>query len=248
MSAASKSISTKIDNPIPEDKPRQSYQNKPIEIKIKPTLQQMELASIAKYPVVFSIGNSTKLQSEKVEMLINSNITDPTKLLEENIVIITGKDGRAIDQWVKKYPRCFCYDQLDDGIIYYLTPTSSPKQAISKLIVFDQCLTKDAIETKDFKKFMDIFRKHRMGVIVITKNADIIRSDLSLKFDHVLVNSFPVEWSTREKGQPSLSDEFVKRHGVVGDQKNLENFLVKATEFDNCLCFKNDNPDYIGQF
>lgn len=216
--------------------------NPPVSVPQKQVLPTLPLTNISTFPLVLSIGNVNKNHRDKIEMLIFNNFAVGS-LKEENIVVVTNGDTKIAEAWTKKFPTCFIYDRLDTDILYHLNPEAKfNKDAISKLVIFDQCLTGEFIQKKQFKTLLDNCRKNNIAMIVMTKDADVICSTVASKLEYTLLHTFTVDWTER------VSAPFLSQHPSVASQKDLENHIVACARLNNCLAFCHNTPYTLSQF
>ena len=208
----------------------------------KQNLTSLPLRIISNFPLVLSIGHVNKTHRDKIEMLIYSNIACGS-LKEENLVVVTNNDPKAVDSWTKKFSACFVYDRLDIDILFHLNPNSKfNKDPISKLVIFDQCLTNDLIHKKQFTNLIDNCRKNNIAMIVMTHDPAVICSTIASKMEYTLVHTFTVDWVER------VSAQFLARHPAVASQKDLENNVIACARINNCLAFCHNTPYKMYQF
>lgn len=213
-----------------------------VNVPPKPVLQNLPLSNIAAFPLVLSIGNRSRTHRDKIEKLIYHNIAVGS-LREENIVIVTNGDTKIAEAWTKDFPTCFIYDRLDTDILYHLNPESKfNKDIISKLVIFDHCLTNDFIQRKPFKTLVDNCRVNNVAMIVMTNDAGVICSSVASKLEYTLLHTFTVDWIER------ASVKFLSQHPAVSSQKDLESNVVACARVNNCLAFCHNTPYTLSQF
>ena len=198
---------------------------------------------ISKIPRILSIGAVNKSHREKIESLINHNIGIGS-LKEENLIIITNgdtkyTDTKHIDSWTRKFPSSLVYTHLDSDILNSLSPmTRFNNEKISKLVVFDQSLTGDIIKFTQFRWFFENSARNNIAIIIMTKDSDVINSDIASKMKYTLVHTFTIDWTDK------ISAKFLKTHPSVKSQQELEDYMILSAKVGNCLAFK--NITYLG--
>lgn len=215
----------------------------PVTVPQKQVIPTLSLGDISAFPSVMSIGNVNKNHRDKIEMIIYNNFAIGA-LKEENIVVMTNGDPKLAESWTKKFPTCFIYDRLDTDILYHLNPVSRfNKDPISKLVIFDQCLTGEFIQKKQFNSFLDNSRTNHIGIIIMTKDSDVICSTtITSKLLYTLLHTFTVDWTEK------VSTHFLAQHPVIGSQKDLQNQIVSCARLNNCLAFYRNSPNTVLQF
>jgi hypothetical protein len=211
---------------------------------ILPTLPMLPLTQIAKFPLVMSIGNLKKVQYEKIDMLINNNVAIGA-LKECNIIIITRNDEKICKSWNKKYPLCLICDKNNDmELLYHLNSTTKlNKDAISKFVVFDNCLNNEYIHRKYFRDLLDTAKKNNVAIAIITNDTDVICSDIWSKLDHTLLHTLTLEWSVCD----NINDAFLKQHPGIISRKDLDKRFAQCDK-DNGLAFCHNTPFSLAQF
>lgn len=230
-----KKISTKIDAENREQKNQLIMQKN----KSRPRLA---LEDISKTPTIFSIGSTTKLHYEKIDMIINTSIIQE-KIKEDNLIIVCDADDKKTKYWHKKYPSSLICDTCDEDILYTLaSDVKTPiKDGYNKMIIFDDCLTSNFVQTKSFFNFIN--NHNDVAIIVMTRDINLIMSDMSTKyFSYVLLHGFVMHWTL------ATSHDFINKYKIAKDSNYLAHCLAECIRTNNCLAFHNLSPSKIFDF
>jgi len=194
-----------------------------ITTKIKPETQipLLDIKNNSKNTKYFCIGFNNTEAINKIENIINTHIIN-SYIYEENIYIITNNDEKT-KFWTRKYPNSFVCSELDNEILYMLMPYD--KHNDKKLIIFDNCITKDILYKK---KFMGIIHSS-MFVIILSDNEDIYNSQIPCNCNYLMLYSFPHKWTTQ------TSNEFCKNYPVLKNHKEIVNIHFECERNKNAL-------------
>ena len=213
-------------------------------------ISTIPLSEIIQNPQLLSIGLQQHQHRDKIEMIINHSIAVGT-LTEDNIIVAVN-DDKLTTLWSSRYPSCFIYENPDDDFIHYLnsqkhqnnmTTKKSEKSHINKLVIFDNCINKDFIDKQQFATYITTAANYGICTIVMTYNSDVICSPLlNNVLPKVMLHSFTTDWTN------NISSSFIRRFPVVGDQKNLENYLVQCIRKSMCLVVDRLKPNLISAF
>lgn len=179
-------------------------------------------------------------------MLINHNIII-NKLKEDNLTVIVD-DDKVGSIWTKRYQSHFLYSKPDEDLLYYLNsqpPKNNDKcctnNSICKLVVFDNCLTKEFIEKTNFIGFLRNADNNRIRIIIMTQNPNVICCILKI-FNRTFLHSLIVDWS---KG---VDNDIIKTYPVLKDQKTIENIIIQCIRSDTCIVLNKRTPTLIESF
>jgi hypothetical protein len=171
---------------------------------------------------ILSIANtfSRNLQNDALVRYINTLLCS-SGMTEFDIIVFTQNDNIS-SRWIKQYGSAIVYGLPNDDTIYYLSsliPYSSRTHR-SKLIVFDNCMSRSYINNLQFKKITGDLIKNNIGIIVMTDDNQIITHPSILNMvDTVFLHSLTVNWITE------VASDFIKRFPVLKTQQYIEKLL-----------------------
>jgi hypothetical protein len=140
---------------------------------------------------------------------------------------------KHVDSWTRKFPSSLVYTHLDTDILNSLTPmTRFNNEKISKLVIFDQSLTGNVINLTQFKWFFDNSARNNIAIIIMTKDSDVINSDIASRMKYTLIHTFTIDWTEK------ISAKFIRDHSFVKSQQELEDYMIACAKVGNCLAFK----------
>lgn len=217
--------------------------------QILPKVPALSLDQLARNPMIFSIGNGTVGQKEKIEQILHHEIA--TGLIsDENIIVISNGNAKNTEAWAKSFSQGLVYETLDNDILQYLimslsapTQQKRPMGTFRNVVVFDHCLTRTHIDKK-FLQFLDSIKINQVKVIIMTEDKDLIRSDLSKKFDYMFIHSFNYTMNMTH----NEIQEFVKKHDFLKSATMIESDMMECFKGKNCIAFDVTKPNKMFQF
>ena len=185
--------------------------------------------------IIISIANilSRNKQNDVINRYVNTMITSKT-VREEDIVIFTYNDITST-RWSKQLGLAFVYGQPNEDMMYYLTsliPPKTPKDTdkIFKLVIFDNCMSKQYISKPHIKKIMDNIIKNNIGMIIMTGDNDTItHEDILKNVDTAMLHSLTMNWTT------DSSHDFINRFPLLKDQREIEKMMSYVAGFNSFL-------------
>lgn len=218
-------------------------------VKQPPKVPFLGLNHLAANPMIFSIGSAATGQKDKIGQVLQHQIATGI-LRDEDVIIISNGNTKNTETWAKMYPQGLVYETLDNDILQYLIMSlSTPQQkkqpigTFRNIVVFDHCLTRTHINLQ-FLKFLDSVKNNQVRVVIMTEDKDLIRSDISKKFDYMFIHSFNYTMSMTH----SEIQEFVKKHDFLKSATLIENDMMDCFKNKNCIAFDNTQSNKMFQF
>jgi|UniRef100_A0A6C0DZ53 hypothetical protein len=193
-----------------------------ITTKMKPEISILDIKNAPlKNSKYFCIGFNTTDAYSKIETIINTHIIN-SSIYEEHIYIITNTDEK-IKYWIKKYPNSFVCSELDNEILYMLTPFDKTEN--KKLIILDNCITKDIIYKKRFAGLLHGV----IPMIIMSDDEDIYTTHIPYDCNYLMIHSFPEKWNVK------TSELFCKNYPILKNHKELVNSHLECMKNKNAL-------------
>lgn len=228
--------------------PVQQYQQIATTMKPQQKIPSVTLDQLARNPMIFSIGSGSSGQKEKIGQIIQHQIAIGL-LSEENVIIVSNGNTKNTEAWAKCYPQGLVYETLDNDMLQYLIMSlSAPAQQTRRgtfrnVVLFDHCLTRNHIN-QQFLKFLDTVKNNQIKVMIMTEDKDLIRSDVSKKFDYMFIHSFNYTMSMTY----NEIQEFVKKHDFLKAATMVESDMMECFRQKNCIAFDVTQPNKMFQF